>query len=259
MVTIKSPEHIESMRIAGRILARTLDLVEKAARPGVSTAELDRLAYDFIVKENKAIPSFLNYDGYPATLCTSIDDEIVHGIPSENRILKEGQLLKIDCGVGWKGYHTDAARTVPIGKVSEEKLRLAQVCKESFFEGVKVLKNGERLGTLGEAIQTYAEARGYGVVRALIGHGIGESVHEEPDVPNYGKAGRGMRVFTGMTLAIEPMINLGTYHIRQGDDGWTISTADGLCSAHYENTVVITDDGVEILTLLQEDGNGKIC
>ncbi len=249
MVTIKSAEHVDLMRRAGKILGDTLRLLEEVAKPGMTTKELDEIAYDFIVKKNNAVPSFLNYDGFPGTLCTSLDDEIVHGIPSKKRVLKEGMLLKVDCGVGLGGYHTDAARTIAIGEISEEKRRLMEVTKESFFEGIKVLKNGTRLGTLGHAIQSYAEANGMSVVRELIGHGIGTSVHEEPDVPNYGKEGRGMRVTTGMTLAIEPMLNLGGREICQLEDGWTIVTADGSPSAHYENTVLITDDGVEILTL----------
>ena len=251
MVTVKSEEHIAAMRIAGKILAETLELVSTSAKPGMSTKELDEIAYDYIVRKNHAVPSFLNYDGFPATMCTSIDDEIVHGIPSKHRILQEGMLLKLDCGVGWNGYHTDAARTVAIGEVSPLKKKLMDVTKECFFEGIKVLKNGVRLGTLGHAIQTHAEKNGFSVVRELVGHGIGTTVHEDPNVPNYGIEGRGMRVCTNMTLAIEPMINIGKKEIAYGsDDGWTIVTMDGSASAHYENTVVITDDGVEILTLL---------
>lgn len=251
MVTVKSEEHIAAMRIAGKILAETLELVSESAKPGVSTKELDEIAYDYIVRKNHAVPSFLNYDGFPATMCTSIDDEIVHGIPSKHRILQEGMLLKLDCGVGWNGYHTDAARTVAIGEVSPAKKKLMEVTKECFFEGIKVLKNGVRLGTLGHAIQTHAEKHGFSVVRELVGHGIGTTVHEDPNVPNYGIEGRGMRVCTNMTIAIEPMINIGKKEIAYGsDDGWTIVTMDGSPSAHYENTVVITDDGVEILTLL---------
>lgn len=249
MVTVKSDEHIAIMRRAGRILADTLKMLEDTAKEGMTTKELDDLAYDFIVRKNNAVPSFLHYNGFPATLCTSIDEEVVHGIPSKKRVLKNGMLLKIDCGVGLDGYHTDAARTIAIGEVSPEKRKLLEVTRQSFFEGIKVLKDGERLGTLGHAIQSYAEANGMSVVRDLIGHGIGHTVHEEPDVPNYGKEGRGMRVSTNMTLAIEPMLNLGKYGVYQKGDGWTIVTADGKPSAHYENTVAITADGVEILTL----------
>lgn len=249
MVTVKSAEHIACMRRAGRILAETLELLTERAKPGMTTKQLDDIAYDFIVRKNGATPSFLDYNGFPATLCASIDDEIVHGIPS-NRVLEEGMLLKLDCGVGWQGYHADAARTVAIGIVSAEKAKLAAVAKECFFEGVKVLKDGTRLGTLGFTIQSHAEKNGFSVVRELIGHGIGSCVHEEPDVPNYGVCGRGTRVCANMTLAVEPMINLGKKEVRQKDDGWTVATRDGSPSAHYENTVVITADGVDILTLL---------
>ncbi len=249
MVTVKSESEIAVMKKAGAILADVLALVEEHAKPGVTTKYLDKLAYEYIIRQN-AVPSFLNYDGFPATLCLSIDDEIVHGIPSDKRVLEEGMLLKIDGGVGLGGMHTDAARTVAIGRISAEKAQLARCCKECFFEGIKVLKDGARLGDYGAVCQKYAESHGYGVVRELVGHGIGSTVHEDPSVPNYGMRGRGMRVVTGMTLAIEPMINLGTRRVRQteGDD-WTILTADGKPSAHYENTVVIRPDGVEIITL----------
>ena len=249
MITVKSPEHIECMRIAGKVLAEVLELVSQAAQPGVTTKELDDLAYDFIVNKNKMVPSFKNYDGFPATMCISFDDEVVHGIPSTRRVLKEGMLVKLDCGVGYGGYHTDAARTVAVGKISPQKKHLMDVTKECFFEGIKVLKDGARLGTLGAAIQAHAEKNGLSVVKELIGHGIGTSVHEDPDVPNYGKVDRGLRVCKNMTLAIEPMLSLGRWEVWQKNDGWTYATIDGSPSAHYENTVVITDDGVEILTL----------
>lgn len=237
------------MRIAGKVLGEVLNLVSAAAKPGVTTKELDEYAYELIVKEHKMVPSFLHYDGFPATFCISLDDEVVHGIPSKKRILREGMLLKLDGGVGYGGYQTDAARTVAIGEVSAEKRRLMDVTKECFFEGMKVLKNGTRLGTLGAAIQAHAEKNGFSVVRELTGHGIGTDVHEDPDVPNYGKEGHGLRVCTNMVIAVEPMLNLGRREIWQKNDGWTIVTRDGSPSAHYENTVVITDDGVEILTL----------
>ncbi len=248
MVTIKSESEIGLMRKAGAILRDVLELVTENAKPGVTTRRLDAIAYDYI-KRQGAVPSFLGYGGFPGTLCTSIDDEIVHGIPG-NRVLEEGMLLKLDGGVGLGGFHTDAARTVIIGSTTPEKAKLAEVCKECFFEGVKILKDGVRLGDLGSIISIHAEKHGYGVVRELVGHGIGRTVHEDPNVPNYGIPGRGMRLQSGMTIAIEPMINLGTRRIRQfeGDD-WTIATLDGKASAHYENTVVIRPDGVEILTL----------
>lgn len=249
MVTVKSESEIAVMKKAGAILADVLALVEEHAKPGVTTKYLDKLAYEYIIRQN-AVPSFLNYDGFPATLCLSIDDEIVHGIPSDKRVLEEGMLLKVDGGVGIGGMHTDAARSIAIGRISAEKAQLARCCKECFFEGIKVLKDGARLGDYGAVCQKYAESHGYGVVRELVGHGIGATVHEDPSIPNYGMRGRGMRVVSGMTLAIEPMINLGTRRVVQteGDD-WTILTADGKPSAHYENTVVIRPEGVEIITL----------
>lgn len=249
MITVKSPEHIENMRIAGKVLAEVLNLLSAAAKPGVTTKELDEYAYEIIVKEHKMAPSFLHYDGFPATMCISLDDEVVHGIPSKKKILRDGMLLKLDGGVGYNGYHTDAARTVAIGEVSPEKRRLMEVTKECFFEGMKVLKAGARLGSLGATIQAHAEKNGYSVVRELTGHGIGTDVHEDPDIPNWGKEGRGLRVCANMTLAIEPMLNLGKPDVWQLRDGWTVVTRDGSPSAHYENTVVITEDGVEILTL----------
>ena len=249
MVTVKSESEIAVMKKAGAILADVLALVEEHAKPGVTTKYLDKLAYEYIIRQN-AVPSFLNYGGFPATLCLSIDDEIVQGIPSDKRVLEEGMLLKVDGGVGIGGMHTDAARSVAIGRISAEKAQLARCCKECFFEGIKVLKDGARLGDYGAVCQKYAESHGYGVVRELVGHGIGATVHEDPSIPNYGMRGRGMRVVSGMTLAIEPMINLGTRRVVQteGDD-WTILTADGKPSAHYENTVVIRPEGVEIITL----------
>ncbi len=248
MVTVKSEEQIEAMRKAGVILRDALLLMEEKAKVGMSTYEIDKIAYEYITKEG-GVPSFLHYDGFPASVCTSIDEEVVHGIPSKRRILEEGMLLKVDCGVGLYGMHTDAARTIMIGNVSPEKKKLVEVTRQSFFEGVKTLKAGTRLGTLGHAIQSYAESFGFGVVRDLVGHGIGTTVHEDPNVPNFGIEGRGLRLYKNMCIAIEPMINLGTYEIEQLDDGWTIVTADGKPSAHYENTLVIKDEGVEILTL----------
>jgi methionyl aminopeptidase len=248
VVTVKSEEQLEAMRKAGKVLGDTLKLLEEKAKVGISTYELDKIAYEYIKKEG-GVPSFLNYGGFPASVCISIDDEVVHGIPSKKRIVEDGVLLKLDCGVGMFGVHTDAARTVCVGNVSKEKKLLAEVTKQSFFEGMKVLKEGVRLGTLGHAIQAYAESFGFGVVRDLVGHGIGTTVHEDPNVPNFGKEGRGMRLYKNMTIAVEPMINLGTYEVCQLDDGWTIVTDDGKPSAHYENTLIIKEDGVEIITL----------
>jgi len=247
MISIKSEVELGYMRRAGAILRDVLDLVSENAKPGVTTRRLDAIAYDYI-KKCDATPSFLGYGGFPGTLCTSIDSEIVHGIPGK-RVLEEGTLLKIDGGVCYKGFHADAARTVAIGDISNEKRNLMEVCRESFYKGISVLKDGVRLGDLGHAIQSYVESNGYSVVRELVGHGIGTSLHEDPSVPNYGVEGRGIRLVKNMTIAIEPMINMGTRSVRQLSDGWTVATRDGKPSAHYENTVIIKEDGVEILTV----------
>ncbi|MDD7350722.1 MAG: type I methionyl aminopeptidase [Clostridia bacterium] len=247
MITIKSSAEIELMRKANLIVRDTLNMLQDKIRVGMTTKQLDRLAHDYILKQN-AIPSFLGYSGYPASVCISINEEVVHGIPSE-RVIKEGDLVSIDCGSIYKGYNGDAARTFLMEGADEEKVQLAEVTKQSFFEGMKVLKAGARLGDLGHAIQSYAESFGYGVVRAMVGHGIGRDMHEDPEVPNYGVAGRGLRLKAGMTIAVEPMINAGTYDVEMLDDGWTIVTKDNRPSAHYENTVLITEDGVEILSL----------
>ncbi|MDD3946952.1 MAG: type I methionyl aminopeptidase [Clostridia bacterium] len=247
MISIKSEVELGYMRRAGAILRDVLDLVSENAKPGVTTRRLDAIAYDYI-KKCDATPSFLGYGGFPGTLCTSIDSEIVHGIPGK-RVLEEGTLLKIDGGACYKGFHADAARTVAIGDISNEKRNLMEVCRESFYKGISVLKDGVRLGDLGHAIQSYVESNGYSVVRELVGHGIGTSLHEDPSVPNYGVEGRGIRLVKNMTIAIEPMINMGTRSVRQLSDGWTVATRDGKPSAHYENTVIIKEDGVEILTV----------
>lgn len=247
MVTIKSQEHLNLMRKAGAILHDTLILIEESAKIGVTTKQLDEIAYNYIKKQG-GTPSFLHYNGYPATACLSIDNEVVHGIPSSKRVLEEGMLLKIDCGVGLGGYHTDAARTVAIGNVTAQKRKLMEVCKQSFYEGMKVLKDGARLGTLGHAIQSYVESFDFSVVRDLTGHGIGTTVHEDPTILNYGKEGRGERVRSNMTICVEPMINIGSPDVYCLEDGWTFVTKDGSPSAHYENTIIITDNGVEIIT-----------
>lgn len=248
MITIKSDYEIQLMRKANQIVRDTLNLLEDTIKEGMTTAQLNKIAHDYIIKCD-AIPSFLGYGGFPASICTSINEQVVHGIPSDKAVIKEGDIVSVDCGSIYKGYNGDAARTFMIGKVSEEKAKLVEVTKQSFFEGVKILKEGVRLGDLGHAIQSYAESFGYGVVRALVGHGIGRDMHEDPEVPNFGKEGRGMRLRKNMTIAIEPMINLGTHDVYMLDDGWTIVTADGMPSAHYENTVWIKEHGVEILSL----------
>lgn len=247
MVSIKSEREIECMRQANRIVRDCLNLLEENVRPGITTRKLDKIAHDYIRKCN-AIPSFLGYGGYPASICTSVNEQVVHGIPSD-RVLVEGDIISVDCGAIFQGYNGDAARTFAVGTISEEKAQLVRVTQQSFFEGIKVLRDGARLGDLGHAIQSYCEGFGYGVVRALVGHGIGRDMHEDPEVPNYGKPGHGMRLRAGMTIAIEPMINQGTWDVEMLDDGWTVVTKDGKPSAHYENTVLITQEGVEILSL----------
>ena len=248
MITIKTAEEIELMRKANVIVRDTLDLIRDNIKEGMTTKALDKIAYDYITKCG-AKPSFLGYDGFPASICTSINEQVVHGIPSDKVVIKEGDIVSVDCGSIYKGFNGDAARTFMIGKVDEKVKKLVEVTEQSFFEGVKILKEGVRLGDLGHAIQSYAESFGYGVVRALVGHGIGRDMHEDPEVPNYGRAGHGLRLRKNMTIAIEPMINMGTHDVYMLDDGWTIVTADNLPSAHYENTVAITEDGVEILSL----------
>ena len=247
MVTVKSSHQIEKMREACRITKVALDLLGKNIRPGISTAQLDSIAHKFILSQG-AKPNFLHYNGYPASICASVNDEVVHGIPSKHGILREGDIISIDMGAVKDGFHGDAARTFAVGEISDEAKKLIEVTKQSFFEGVKYLKHGAKLGDVSYAIQSYVEKHGYSVVRDLVGHGIGESLHEDPQVPNFGNAGRGMRLAAGMTLAIEPMVNAGDWRVEVLDDDWTVVTADGSLSAHYENTVLITRDGYEILT-----------
>ena len=235
------------MRKAGKILKDTLDLLEQSIFPGQTTSRLNDLAYNYIISQG-AKPSFLNYEGFPFTICASLNDQVVHGFCS-NIPLIEGDIISIDCGVIWEGYHADAARTFPVGNVSNEKQKLINVTKESFFEGIKDIKAGSRLGHISHRIQAHLEKHGYGVVRELVGHGVGEKLHEDPMVPNYGKYNSGVVLQEGMTLAIEPMSTLGKKEVYLEDNDWTVSTQDGLASAHYENTVLITKDGVEILTL----------
>lgn len=248
MITIKTPAEIELMRKANTIVRDTLNLLQDSIKEGMTTKQLDKIAHDYIIRCD-AKPSFLGYGGFPASICTSVNEQVVHGIPSDKVVIKEGDIVSVDCGSIYKGYNGDAARTFMIGDVGEEKRQLVEVTKQSFFEGVKILKEGVRLGDLGYAIQSYAESFGYGVVRDLVGHGIGREMHEDPQVPNYGRQGHGMRLKRNMTVAIEPMINMGTHKVYILDDGWTIVTADNMPSAHYENTVLITEEGVEILSL----------
>ncbi len=251
MITIKSRSEVEKMRIAGRITGLALVEISKHIRPGVSTKELDKVAFDFI-KRHGATPSFLNYNGYPASICASVNDMVVHGIPSKDIILKEGDIISIDIGAYKDGYHGDAARTYAVGEVSDEAKRLIAVTKQSFFEGIKHAVHGEKLGSISSAIQNYVEENGYSVVRDLVGHGIGKELHEDPSVPNFGRQGKGVKLAKGMTLAIEPMVNMGEYDVAVLDDEWTVVTEDGSLSAHYENTVLITDGKPEILTMFDE-------
>jgi len=249
MILIKSDSQIEQMRKANQIVRDTLDLLRDHTKAGISTLELNRLAHDYIISQ-KAVPSFLNYNGFPASICVSIDCEVVHGIPSKHKILEEGQIVSYDCGAIFNGWHGDAARTVAVGIITPECQQLIDVTEQCFFKGVNSIVAGEtRLGDLGHTIQTYAESFGYGVVRDLVGHGIGRQMHEDPEVPNYGIAGHGMRLSVGMTIAVEPMIAMGTEKVDYCSDGWTVKTRDRKPAAHYENTIAITDNGIEILSL----------
>lgn len=250
-IPIKSDEEIKLMQESADILIAAHALVASHIKPGVTTKQLDRIAEKFIISKH-AVPSFKGYHGYPGSACISVNDEVVHGIPG-NRKLQDGDIVSVDLGVYYKGYHSDAARTYPVGDVSPDVLQLIEVTKQSFFEGLKYAKAGNHLGEISQAIQQYAESFGYGVVRDLVGHGIGKALHEEPQVPNYKDRGRGVKLQKGMALAIEPMINMGTWQIRILEDDWTCVTRDGLPSAHYENTIVITDGEPLILTLRNEN------
>lgn len=247
-VTIKSAREIELMREAGKILASVHDELEKAIKPGISTKDIDILG-EKLIREHGCIPSFLNYEGYPASICVSVNDEVVHGIPTHDRILKEGDIVSLDAGVIYNGYHSDAARTHMVGEVSKEARQLIEVTKQSFFEGIKYATEGRHLYEISAAIGAYAESFGYGVVRDLVGHGIGRNLHEDPQIPNFKQRRRGMKLQAGMTLAIEPMINAGGFDVVWLDDDWTVVTEDGSLSAHYENTVLITKGDPEILSL----------
>ena len=247
MIVLKTSRELKLMREAGRISAKALKLVGEAVKPGVSTAYLDKLAYDYIISQG-ARPNFLNYGGFPATACISVNNQVIHGIPSKHTILKEGDIVSVDLGAAIDGYNGDNAATFACGNVTDEAQRLMDVTKESLYEGIKMATVGNRIGDIGSAVQQYVEARGYSVVRKFVGHGVGASLHEDPEVPNYGKAGRVVRLQRGMTLAIEPMVNAGGYDVQQLSDGWTVITADGSLSAHFEHSVAITDDGPIILT-----------
>ncbi len=248
MIFIKNPEQIKKMQIAGRITGEALALAGEAVRDGISTAELDKIIRCHIEKCG-AKPSFLGYGGFPGSACISINDEVIHGIPSKRKFLKEGDIVKIDVGAFIGGYHGDSANTFPVGKVSEEALRLIEATKRSFELGVEAAaKEGARIGDIGHAIDSYVSGMGYSVVRKYVGHGVGTELHEDPSVPNYGTPGRGTRITKGMVIAIEPMVNAGVYGVKELPDGWTVKTADGKLSAHYEHTVAITEEGALLLT-----------
>ena len=251
MIQIKNSAQIKEMQLAGRITGEALLLAREHVKEGVSTYEIDQVIRRFIEKSG-AKPSFLGYGGFPASACISVNDEVIHGIPSKKRILQEGDIVKIDVGAFYHGFQGDSARTIPVGKVSDEAARLIEVTRNSFFEGVKMLKSGNRIGDVGYAIENCVLKDGFSVVRRYVGHGIGHAVHESPDVPNYGTPGRGVRICNGMALAIEPMVNIGSSEVYELPDGWTVKTKDHSLSAHYENTVAVTSEGVMILTLVDE-------
>lgn len=246
MITLKSSHEIDLMRQAGKITAAARALAGEMVRPGVTTQEIDKAVEEFIRKQG-AVPSFLNYNGYPASACISVNDEVIHGIPGK-RVLQEGDIVSIDVGAYIGGFHGDCAATFVCGKISDEAQRLIDVTRQSFFEGIKFAKEGYRVQDISAAVQTYVEGHGFSVVREFVGHGVGAHLHESPEVPNFGRSGRGPRLLRGMTLAIEPMVNLGGAAILQLNDGWTVKTRDGKLSAHYENTILITDGEPEILT-----------
>ncbi|MBV8151724.1 MAG: type I methionyl aminopeptidase [Candidatus Eremiobacteraeota bacterium] len=247
MITIRSPREIETMRKSGKITARTLSRLIEAAKPGVTTGELDRLAEDSI-RAMGGVPTFKGYNGYPASICTSVNDQVVHGIPGEY-VLREGDVLSIDIGTTFEGYVSDSAATLGIGSISAAAQRLIRVTQECLMLAVAQMRSGNHLGDIGAAVQAHAEHHGYGVVRDLVGHGVGTKMHEEPQVPNYGKVGSGVLLRSGLVLAIEPMITEGTWRVHTLDDGWTVVTEDGKLAAHWEHTVAVTDQGPRILTL----------
>jgi len=248
MIQLKSQREIEVMARGGRILAEAVTLMEKSVRPGISTQELDTIAEDFIRSHDGAVPSFKGLYNFPASICTSINNEIVHGIPSRKRVLIEGDIVSVDIGVKFEGYHTDSATTVAVGEIADESRRLLATTRDALEAGVNAARSGNHLGDIGAAVQSVVEKAGFSVVRDLVGHGIGSGFHEEPQVPNYGKPKRGLRIVPGLTIAIEPMVNVGKSGIRTMPDRWTVVTIDGTRSAHFEHTVAITENGPRILT-----------
>ena len=247
-IIIKSEKEIQLMRESGKILAAVLQELQAMVCPGISTLDIDRKCAE-LIKKNNCIPSFLNYNGFPASICLSINEEVVHGIPNKNRILKNGDIISLDCGVIHQGFHSDAARTIAVGEITKEARRLIDVTQQSFYEGIKFAKEGCHLHEISETIQTYVEANGYSIVRDLVGHGIGRNLHEEPQIPNFKQKRRGPKLEAGMVLAIEPMVNEGRYDVYWEDDDWTVVSADGSLSAHYENTVLITKGEPELFTI----------
>lgn len=251
-VTIKSKHEIQLMREAGKRLEDVHNQLAEIIKPGISTYEIDQFG-EKAIRAYGCIPNFLNYNGYPASICVSVNDEVVHGIPSKKRILQEGDIVSLDAGLIYEGYHSDAARTYGVGEISEEAKKLIQVTKESFFKGICLAKSGNHLFDISEAIQEHVERNGFSIVRDLVGHGIGTHLHEDPQIPNFKERRRGMKLRPGMTLAIEPMVNAGTFEVEWLDDDWTVVTADGSLAAHYENTIAITEEGYEILTLSDKE------
>lgn len=250
MITIKNEHELECMRQACRITANARELAGSLVRPGVSTKAIDRAVHDYIVSQG-AKPSFLNYGGFPASACISVNEVVIHGIPGDY-ILKDGDIVSVDVGAFYKGFHGDCAATYPCGTISAEAQRLIDVTKQSFFEGIAYATKGHRVQDISHAVQTYVESNGFAVVRSFVGHGVGRNLHEEPEVPNYGNPGRGPRLLPGMTIAVEPMVNAGDYGVRVLSDGWTVVTTDGSLSAHYENTILVTDGEAEILTMADD-------
>ncbi|MBQ1409687.1 MAG: type I methionyl aminopeptidase [Oscillospiraceae bacterium] len=247
MISVKTDRELEIMRKACKITAAARALAGEMVRPGVTTGEIDKAVHDFIVSQG-AKPSFLHYQGYPGSACISVNEVVIHGIPGD-RVLKEGDIVSVDVGAFWQGFHGDCAATFACGTISQEAQRLIDVTKQSFFEGIRFARQGNRVSDISHAVQAYVEANGFSVVRAFVGHGVGEHLHEEPSVPNYGAPGKGPRLVKNMTIAVEPMVNMGSYEVRVLRDGWTTVTADGKLAAHYENSILITDGEAEILTV----------
>ena len=248
-VSIKSAREIALMRESGRILAEVHERLKEEIKPGISTYEIDRIG-EKMIRSYGCTPSFLNYNGYPASICVSVNDEVVHGIPNKKRILKEGDIVSLDAGGIWKGYHSDAARTHGVGEISKEAQNLIDATRQSFYEGIKMAVSGNHLNDISKAVDSYISSFGYGIVRDLVGHGVGANLHEDPQIPNFAQRRRGTKLRAGMTLAVEPMINMGGWQVEWLEDDWTVVTKDGSLSAHYENTILITDGEPEILTIL---------